>query len=265
MLAFQSDRSGVHQIYTMNPDGGDLTQVTSGSVENWQPGVGPALKLAYINQPTAGGDLWTVFADGTMPIMIPTGSKARSPRWSRSTYEIAFSASNSGAPDIWIMAGDGSNLRQLTTDPGGDVEPSFSPDGKRIVFTSTRNGPSDLYVMNVDGSGQTRLTTDPGPDAMGSFSPDGTKIAFWSRRTGDGDIYWMDSDGSNQVILTGSPSIEFEPVYSPNTNEIAFSSNREGNWEIHVLDLNTGIVRQLTHNLGQDRAADWGYGKLTKR
>jgi Tol biopolymer transport system component len=258
-LAFQSDRSGVDQIYTMTPDGGNLTQVTSGSVENWQPGVGPlGARLAYINQPKAGGDIWTISGDGTMPTQVLTGMSARAPRWNRKKSEIAFSGgSDGGAPDIWIMAADGFNLRRLTSDPGADIEPNFSPDGTRIVFTSTRNGKSDIYVMNVDGSGQTRLTTSPENDAEGSFSPDGSKIAFWTNRDGNGEIYWMDSDGGNQVNLTNVPTFEFEPVFSPTTNEIAFSSLRDGDWEIYVLELVGGAVRKLTDNSVVDRAPDW--------
>jgi len=59
----------------------------------------------------------------------------------------------------------------LTADPGTDVVPAWSPDGRKIAFSSNRDGNPEIYVMNDDGSGQTRLTTDPGTDVVPAWSP----------------------------------------------------------------------------------------------
>jgi TolB protein len=57
---------------------------------------------------------------------------------------------------------------RLTNNAASDVNPGWSPDGKKIVFHSLRDGNREIYVMNADGSNPTRLTTDPtddvGPD-----------------------------------------------------------------------------------------------------
>jgi len=55
------------------------------------------------------------------------------------------------------MNADGSGETPLTTSPGNDGEPAWSPDGTKIVFRSTRS-PAGLYTMNADGSDQAFLT-----------------------------------------------------------------------------------------------------------
>ena len=83
---------------------------------------------------------------------------------------IAFTSDRDGDFDIYVMNVDGTEVEQLTDDPGRDVEPDWSPDGSRIVFASDRgNDPefSDIWVMNADGTGLTQLTdTTPGSAEM---------------------------------------------------------------------------------------------------
>ena len=63
-----------------------------------------------------------------------------------------------GNSDIYLIRTDGSERIQLTTAPGNDFTPAWSPDGRQIVFRTTRDGNDEIYVMNADGSGQTNLS-----------------------------------------------------------------------------------------------------------
>jgi len=56
------------------------------------------------------------------------------------------------------MDADGGNVRQLTDNPGSDINPAWSPDGTRIAFSRYRAWDKDIYVMDADGGNVQRLT-----------------------------------------------------------------------------------------------------------
>ncbi|NIR36917.1 MAG: hypothetical protein GWN79_09475, partial [Actinobacteria bacterium] len=66
--------------------------------------------------------------------------------------QIAFrSHRDDPAGDLYLMNADGTGVVRLTTDPSGDFDPDWSPDGSRIAFWSRRDGNPEIYVMNADG------------------------------------------------------------------------------------------------------------------
>jgi dipeptidyl aminopeptidase/acylaminoacyl peptidase len=89
----------------------------------------------------------------------------------RRAGRIVFST----AEDIYVVNGDGTGLRQLTTGPAAEFDPSWSPDGRRIAYR-VDSGPAaaDIFVMNADGSGQRRIASGLSP----AWSPDGAMIAY---------------------------------------------------------------------------------------
>jgi Tol biopolymer transport system component len=74
---------------------------------------------------------------------------------------IAFESTRSGNSDIWTIDPTGGDPVQLTTHPGSDYQPRYSPDGSLIAFSSDRDGDFDAFVMNADGSDVRQLTDDP--------------------------------------------------------------------------------------------------------
>jgi Tol biopolymer transport system component len=87
--------------------------------------------------------------------------------------KIVFASNRGGEFQIYAMNSDGTGLIQLTRDRGGNVTPSWSPNGKLIAFASTeqRDGNSEIYVMDSDGSNQRRLTNNPADDSHPHWSP----------------------------------------------------------------------------------------------
>jgi dipeptidyl aminopeptidase/acylaminoacyl peptidase len=74
--------------------------------------------------------------------------------------------------------------RMLTTSPGNEYDPAWSPNGAYIVFASDlrrQTGFRSLYVIKADGSALRRLTATAQDDSMPSWSPSGTQIVFARR------------------------------------------------------------------------------------
>ena len=64
-----------------------------------------------------------------------------------------------GELSIYTMAADGSNQRRLTLDPADDFDASWRGDGGMLVFDSNRSGNWDLYLIEPAGTGLHRLTS----------------------------------------------------------------------------------------------------------
>jgi tricorn protease len=95
-----------------------------------------------------------------------------------SSQHIAFAYAN----DLWIAARDGSGVRRLTSHPGVEFGPHFSPDGSWIAFTGRYEGNTDVYVVPTAGGVPKRLTWHPGSDVALGFTPDGKSVLFSSPR-----------------------------------------------------------------------------------
>jgi tricorn protease len=91
---------------------------------------------------------------------------------------VAFAYAN----DLWVAAADGSGVRRLTSHPGVESGPSFSPDGALLAFTGRYEGNTDVYVVPAAGGVPTRLTYHPGDDRALGFTPDGKAVLFSSGR-----------------------------------------------------------------------------------
>ena len=93
------------------------------------------------------------------------------PCLSQPLSRIAFSQTVDASHnrDIFTMLPDGSDVVQLTDNPGDDRCPSWSPDAKSIAFVSTRDGATRLYVMSADDG--SNLQTLPEPPLFSGSMP----------------------------------------------------------------------------------------------
>jgi tricorn protease len=91
---------------------------------------------------------------------------------------VAFSYAN----DLWVSKLDGTDVRRLTSHPGVEGNPRFSPDGKWIAFSGEYDGNVDVYIVASEGGVPRRLTWHPGADIPQGFTADGSAVLFTSPR-----------------------------------------------------------------------------------
>ncbi|HWA84001.1 MAG TPA: hypothetical protein VG820_11225, partial [Fimbriimonadaceae bacterium] len=105
-------------------------------------------------------------ADGPLLLRHPSLSKT----------QIAFSF----AGDIWTVPREGGQAVKITSNPGVEGDPCFSPDGSMIAFSGQYDGNTDVYVVPAKGGEPKRLTYHPAPDVPVAWTPDGKKVVFVS-------------------------------------------------------------------------------------
>jgi hypothetical protein len=160
--------------------------------------------------------------------------------------QVAYDAVADGNRDIYLANGDGTGVIRLTTDPGEDAYPSWSPDGASITFL--RDG--DVYVMAADGTNVTRITSTPEAEKGPSFSPDGATLVF-GRASGVENfaIHRVARDGSNEQLVYEEPDSHLEGEAVLIADDILLAVRDEiggGGLEVVRVDLTSGVETPLT-------------------
>ncbi len=93
------------------------------------------------------------------------------------------------ANDLWTADLEGRNVRRLTSDPGAESNPAFSPDGSLVAFSGQYDGNTDVYIVPAGGGVPKRLTWHPSPDTVLGFTPDGKSVLFSSGRFSNNRAY----------------------------------------------------------------------------
>jgi tricorn protease len=127
------------------------------------------------------------------------------------------------AGDLWRVPREGGAARRLTTGPGNETSPVFSPDGTYIAFTGEYDGNVDVYVIPAEGGVPRRVTWHPYPDNVLGWTPDGKNILFTSRRNAYSrfsELYTVSREGGFPEKLP--LPMGFEGSYSPDGRRIAY-------------------------------------------
>ena len=143
--------------------------------------------------------------------------------------------------DIWVKPVKGGKERRLTTEPGLDDGPEYSPDGKHIWFNSVRTGRMQVWRMKSNGKEQTQMTFDEDMNSwFPHISPDNQKvvyIAYHDYEIAPGDhlanrnvqLRMIPAQGGEPVILKemfgGQGSINVNS-WSPDSKKFAFIGYR---------------------------------------
>lgn len=259
-IVFATSRSGLGDLYTVDPGDGAPTRLTTGNAIDAEPEWSPdRTKIAFTSTRHGNIEIYVMNADGSAVTRLTSNARSdTSPAWSPDGKKIAFASNRTGGNwDIYVMNAGGSAVTRLTTNGVSDTSPAWSPNGAKIAFSSARTGGGDIYSMNANGTAQTRLTTVGGLDTEPAWS--GSTIAFSTNRDGNLEIYTMSGTGGAQIRRTVHPGQDVTPAWSPDGTRIAFATNRLGatNFEIYAMSADGGGQVPVTGDPGVDVFPDW--------
>ena len=134
--------------------------------------------------------------------------------------------------DIYTMPMTGGRATRIVTGPAFDMQPRFSPDGRRIAIISDRDGGFNIWTVKTDGSDAKQVSKEPQRLVNSpTWSPDGQYIYVrkhfvQNRSLGAGEV-WMYHVGGNEGLQVtqrvGWQKDQGEPVVSPDGQYLYYS------------------------------------------
>lgn len=170
--------------------------------------------------------IYTYTPGDSAAVQITSGDYDQSqPAWSPDGKRIAFVSNRTDNPDgntnndIWIVDADntdkGQDLIQVTTSPGSDNSPAWSPDGRHITYVTVTDtsviwyATNHLAVIPAEG-GTPRVLTESLDRNVSNprFSPDGQSIWFILEDAGESQLASIDPDGGNlNRVIAGDVTV----------------------------------------------------------
>jgi len=196
-------------------------------------GIPPGWSIVWLDGSGKATPLRAIKGRYTTPSLSPDGKR------------LALSLlTNGGDADISVYDWQRDIITKVSTTPGLNDWPVWTPDGKGIVYHSRAKGTNSFFWVRADGaSAAVRLTESSRGQAARSFSPDGKRLAY-SENGGEtrGDLWTLPIDWSDPEhpradtpeLFLRTPGSEIDPAFSPDGRWMAYSSDEESDHEIYV-------------------------------
>ena len=177
------------------------------------------------------GDARLEIADALMPATTPRRRDVSVPASSRVLVKIGFvglAAVALVALSLVFFDAEGpprlEDIRRLTSLPGNEAQPVWSPDTQFVAFVSVMSGNRDIWIKPVGGGDLIPVTQHPAADYDPDWSPDGRTIVFHSDRP-NGGLYTIPAFGgeARRIVDFG-----WRPRWSPDGQRIFFQLRRGG-------------------------------------
>lgn len=179
------------------------------------------------------------------------------------------------ANDLWIAPRTGGAASRLTSGPGAETNPVFSPDGTQVAFTGMYDGSIDVFIVPAAGGVPKRLTWHPGADQAVAWTPDSKRVVFASNRAANtpryAELFSISIEGGPEEKLP--LPVGYEAAFSPDGKQLAYvpMGRAFAAWKryrggmttpVWIADLATSKVDKVPRDNSNDYCPMWAGGKV---
>jgi len=179
-------------IYEANPDGTELTPLTTGPSYNAECAYSPDGKeIVFASNRDGNMNLYIMNADGShlRQVTETVDCYNGGPFFSPSGKQIIFRADREmqHVLQLYVIDADGTNECVLNKNSAVNWAPYWHPNGKVVAFTTSVHGHMhyEIYLLNIVTGRSVRMTHNASFDGLPAFNVDGTKIVWTSKRSSD--------------------------------------------------------------------------------
>jgi dipeptidyl aminopeptidase/acylaminoacyl peptidase len=265
-IAYTRRVEGGTAIAVVDPASAETRAVTQGPRDRapqWSP---DGTTLAFLSGRAGAMDVWRTPATGGAATQLtertnPLDEPRWTPRWSPDGQWIAYVSSRSGErnnDDLWLVAADGREHRQLSTGLMLDTDPFWSPDGRQLAVVANTEvehwygDDADLWLIALNDVRPRRLTKDGGVtrriDGAGlAWSPDGTFVYCLNHLNGNTNLATVRLDDGILTRVTNQQGMVGDFALAPGGEQVALVlAAQTAPPELAVLAADGGLPVPLT-------------------
>jgi TolB protein len=252
-IYFVSDRSGNKEIWSMDYDGSNQTQMTNYKSISKEPAVSADGKMFAFQTLVKSG--WQIMVHSAetrrkLPFYNFVTSTIETPEFTPDEKHLLFAGTVDGWLQICMTDINGANLTRLSHIHAAEVSPKVNPKtGKDVLFISGRSGIEQMWRMNIDGSDVEMVSNGQGYVANPAWHPNGQLIAFaWTQGPEPGayNIFIMDIADKKPNQLTSNSGKNENPWWAPDGAHLVYQSTHARSTQIYTMLADGKHSQQLT-------------------
>jgi tricorn protease len=254
---FLTDRDGVMNVWSMDPQGKDLREESHQRIFDIESASLDGDRIVF----ACGSDLWlldlSTGKENILPITLVSDFDQMRDHWVTKPLdyltEVHLSPDGSRAVftargEIFTLPAKSGRIVKVASDSSVRFRSArFLPDGKTIVALSTQTGETEFWKFAADGESPPEQWTNDAKVLRldGVPSPDGRWLAH---RDKDQQLWLYDIKNKQDKRIAQSMNDEFDNLsWSPDSQWLAYNETADNQYvQLKVLNVNTGAIQPIT-------------------